>query len=76
MTPTPAIVKHGLLSLQVCVPADWTDAQIVEFANAAQPCGTTLGWSICRAGDPALGGDPERAACLEHDAHVHVMLDA
>ena len=63
--------------MQVCVPADWTDLQILEFAEAENPCGTTNGWFIRREGDERLRGTAERVPCEGgYVGHVHVMLDA
>ena len=73
----PAMVtKIGIFSMQVCVPAEWTDAQVVEFANRENGCGTDNGWYIRRDGDPSLRGDPERRQCSQRDEYVHIMLDA
>ena len=74
--PKPEIVRSSFLCLQVCVPTDWTDEQAITFAEAKNPCGTTNGWSIRRAGDPDLSDDPERNPCAEHKGFVHIMLDA
>ncbi len=76
-SPTLATVtKVGALDMQVCVPADWTDDQVTEFANASVLCGTTHGWQIRRQGEPALAGAAERVPCAHHRSHVHIMLDA
>ena len=78
MTEKPEVTKTSALSMQVCVPEEWTDDQVTAFANERNPAGTTLGWGIRRAGDPALGGDPERVSCSGADSrsgYVHVMLD-
>lgn len=77
MTTTDGVVlRVGALAMQVCVPADWTDEQIREFAERANPSGTTGGWYIRREGDPALRGTPERAQCAQFEDRVHVVLDA
>lgn len=73
---TAEVTKRGMLDMQVCVPADWTDEQAVAFAERAYPCGTTNGWVIRREGDEALAGDPERRPCEKRAGHVHIMLDA
>ena len=73
---TATVIRHHLLNCQVCVPADWTDSQIVELAENSYPCGTSMGWQIRRAGDKLLAGAPERVGCESLPAHVHVMLDA
>lgn len=73
---TPALLRYGFMDLQVCVPADFTEAQVREFAESAAPCGTDQGWQIRRDGDPALNGDPERQPCGSRTGRVHVVLDA
>ena len=70
------VTKAGFLSMQVCVPAEWTDNQIKDFAYRDNPCGTSNGWIIRRTGDDALAGASERVTCLKLNDHVHVMLDA
>lgn len=70
------IIRQGALSVQVCVPKDWTDEQVVAFTEAEYPCGTEHGWSIRKEGSALLGGDPERRQCAEHQSNVHIVLDA
>ncbi len=72
----PAVVHKGGLDMQVCVPEDWIDEQVLAFANTRNPCGTEHGWHIRREGDEALRGDPERAVCRRDEGFVHLMLDA
>ena len=75
-TILPQVTKRGIFSVQVCIPAYYTDRQVKDFAELQYPCGTRNGWSIRRAGDPLLAGDAERVACEERAGCVHVMLDA
>ncbi len=70
------ITQIGLVDMQVCVPADWSDEQVLNWAEQELRCGTTYGWFIRRAGDAALAGDPERVQCDSRSDHVHIMLDA
>lgn len=70
------VTRRGGLDMQVCVPSDWRDSQVVEFAERENPCGTTNGWVIRREGDAALAGKPERVNCASRAGHVHIMLDA
>ena len=70
------VTRVGVFSMQVCVPKDWTDDQVREFAEQECPCGTEHGWHIRREGDELLRGRPERVPCEEREGHVHVMLDA
>lgn len=70
------VMQRGVLDMQVCVPADWTDEQVVAFAERENPCGTENGWFIRREGDPALVGCPERTPCESREGCVHIMLDA
>jgi len=69
------MTRYGGMDAQVCVPTEWTDAQIIEFAEQQYPSGTDGGWHIRREGNNALGGDPERNPCLQRPGHVHIMLD-
>lgn len=71
----PVITKNSLLSMQVCVPKEWTDAIVKEFADRENPSGLPNGWAIRREGDKALVGDPERRVCKSHAENVHIMLD-
>lgn len=72
----PMTVRRNPLSTQVCVPSEFSDEQVLEFAEAESPCGTSNGWCIRREGDDMLGGDPERNVCDERENCVHIMLDA
>lgn len=73
---TAEVTRTGPLDMQVCVPEDWADEQVKEFADRENPCGTEHGWFIRKAGDEALNGDPERQPCTGRYRHVHIMLDA
>lgn len=70
------VTRRGALSMQVCVPASWSDEQVREFAERENPCGTTNGWFIRRQGDKALAGADERVKCQGRQSFVHIMLDA
>ena len=34
------VMRTGLLDMQVCVPKEWTDEQVLNFAEKENPCGT------------------------------------
>lgn len=71
-----AVVTHiGMLDMQVCVPAEWTDKEVEEFANAANPAGGDLTWSMVPADSEFLAGDPVRNPCAERVDYVHIMLE-
>lgn len=70
------ITRLGPLDMQVCVLVCWTDAEIREFAERENPCGTEAGWQIRRTGDEALLGMPERNLCDERPGYVHITMDA
>lgn len=72
----PEVTHKGLLDMQVCVPVDWNDEQVVAFAEREFECGTTAGWGIRREGDELLQGAPERMPCAEREGFVHIVLDA
>lgn len=71
----PEITRRGLLDMQVCVPARFTDEQVEQFANDNNPTGIESQWSIRREGDPHLAGAAERVPCEQRAGCVHIMLD-
>ena len=68
------VTRTKALAMQVCVPADWTDERIVEFAEEENPCGTDYGWHVCELGAVELAGDADRVNCAQMPGHVHVVL--
>ena len=71
----PTVTIRGFFDMQVCVPKNWTDEQVLEFADAENPTGTERGWHIRREGSELLKGQPERRPCDERKDFVHIMLD-
>jgi len=71
----PAVSRYGMLDMQVCVPADWTDEQAREFAEREYPCGTSSGWSM-RTKETEGDGYPERTPCEDRPGFVHITFDA
>ena len=72
----PEVIRHSLLSLQVCVPSSWDDEAVRDFAEKERPCGTTNGWEIRRQGSKYLAGCDERVQCQDRPDFVHIVLDA
>lgn len=73
---TAAVMRSGAFDMQVCVPSDWTDEQVMDFAERENWCGTGGGWFIRKRGDDLLAGTNERVPCAERAGHVHIMLDS
>ncbi|GMV18630.1 MAG: hypothetical protein AMXMBFR56_68540 [Polyangiaceae bacterium] len=71
----PEVLGTALLSIQVCVPADWSDAQVITFAESQNPSGVSTGWQVRKTGEALLRGDPERNPCSERSGCVHITLD-
>jgi hypothetical protein len=71
---TAEVTRASIFDMQVCVPEDWTDEQAEAFANRDNPAGTTRGWKLREATDPAQAGAPIRVKCRARDGHVHIML--
>jgi len=71
-----SVTHRGLFDMQVCVPKEWDDYKVVEFAEKENPCGATNGWFIRKEGHDLLGGSPERVQCAQEVSNVHIMLDA
>jgi hypothetical protein len=67
----PEVVRFSLLNIQVCVPADYTDEQVEEFANRNHPTGIDSPWKITEQ----LGDDPTRNPCSEREGMVHIVLE-
>ena len=76
MDEKPVVTRMTVLSMQVCIPEDWNDEQIVAFAENENPCGTSAGWVIIRQGDKRLQGTDARVQCVERPTFVHVCLGA
>lgn len=72
----PKVTRRGAFDIQVCVPGNYTDDQVKDFADKDTPSGTESGWHIRREGDKALAGDAERVPCETRAGCVHVMMDA
>lgn len=77
------VSRRGFLDMQVCVPKEWSDDQVLDFAENENPCGTQNGWSIRRQGSEFLSGSDERVQCADervqcadHKDKCHIMLDA
>jgi len=70
------LIRSNILSVQVCVPKEWNDKQVLDFAEKEDSCGTANGWQIRRQGDKYLSGDDERVPCNVREDYVHIMLDA
>jgi len=75
MIPSPSITKTGVFDIQVCVPKDWTDQMVTEFANKQSPTGTANGWRVRKQSDYKLAEALERVDCSILIDHVHIMLD-
>ena len=71
----PTVTKYGLVAMQVCVPAEWTDEQVEEFANRDNPSGLAAGWHIRVADSLYQAGAPVRVTCAQNADNVHIMLE-
>jgi hypothetical protein len=76
MSDQAEVTRRGGIDMQVCVPEDWSDDQVLEYAERENPCGTQHGWQIRKEGDPALAGAPERNPCASQPGRMHITLDA
>lgn len=70
----PEVTTKGVFDMQVCVPEEWTDEQILEFAEKKFPTGIKAKWFI-RKLEEVLDGDLERQPCDDNKNYVHIMLD-
>lgn len=67
----PEIVRWSLLSLQVCVPEEYTDEAVTEFANKNQPTGLDHDWQIKTDYENPAN---IRVPCESRRGCVHVVL--
>jgi hypothetical protein len=72
--PNPTICRKKVLSMQLCVPKDWTESKILEFAENRVPCGIESGWYLCKKDDPVLDGAEDRVSCDDRSEYVHVVV--
>ena len=72
----PEVITRKGLGMRLCVPKDYTKKQIIAFAEAENPCGTTYGWHLQKDGDGPLMGDPARVPCGIRKNCVHVVVSA
>lgn len=70
-----SITKRCLVDMQVCVPKEWTNPQVTEYANTRNPTGISSQWKIRKQGHEALEGAPERMQCANDAGKVHIMLE-
>lgn len=75
MCNRPEVTIVGVFDMQVCVPKNFTNKQVIEFAESNNPSGTKNGWQIRKEGNPDLAGYSERTTCDEREGFVHIMLD-
>lgn len=73
--PTPQIAHYGFLDCQVCVPKEWTDAEVLEYVEKEFPSGTQNGWFIRGPGHELLNGAPYRVPCSDRSGCTHIMLE-
>jgi len=68
------IPRYGVLDMQICVPKEFTDEQVIEAAECHNASGTSNGWKICKEGSAWLDGCPERVQCEKYPENVHIKL--
>lgn len=70
----PQLIRTGIADMQVCVPAAWSDDEVVAFGESHNPCGIRPGWRV-RTNPELLAGCPVRNPCVDRENFVHVTLD-
>ena len=71
---SPQVIRNGLLNMQLCVPNEWDDNQIITFAQWQNPAGTTTGWCVTPEGHETLAGSPARVTCAQRKRFIHVLV--
>lgn len=65
-TQKPLLLEWGDDKIQVCVPYDWTEEQMIRFAKGMYPTAHENGWKVDRSN--------ERVPCAHRPEFVHVLL--
>jgi hypothetical protein len=65
----PVVTHYDLHRMQVCVPATWSNAQAIEFAESKWHSITDHHWTI------AANGELHDNTCDIQDGHVHLNLE-
>lgn len=63
----PEVLRVGFLQMQVCVPRDYSNEAVEQFANGHTPTGIDSKWTI-------RFETPVRARCEERTGCVHLVL--
>lgn len=61
----PEVLRHNFISMQLCVPKEWSEEEILRFAREQCP----VRWEIVTDGP-----DPTYVSCPEKSEHKHVVL--
>ena len=68
------VLRMNLCGLRVCVPREWSNDEITDFANTERPTGIKSCWVVAENGASVLGGDQARIRCADDREKVHVVL--
>jgi len=71
-----SVMMKGHISMEVCVPAEWSDEQVLEFAEKQNHCRTASGWTIRSECDRSISEAKDRVQCVTRKDYVHIMLDS
>lgn len=64
------VLQHNLDFMEVCVPENWTDLLVLDFAGKYSPCGSSKKRAIRKK------ETKEREPCLLNKGFVHIVLYA
>lgn len=67
----PTVLNQNVFSLQLCVPKDWSNDQILKWVETVNPCGTKAGWQIVN--EPDRKGNPARNPCADM---IYLVVEA
>lgn len=70
----PAVVRSSLLWMQVCVPKDWSEEQITNWANINSPTGISSQWELTTLGHALEHGYERCAQCDRFGSHHHMLM--
>lgn len=71
----PLIIDETTYALALCGSSEWTESEILAYAEEHRPAGTSRGWALVSEGDSRLGGSRQRTPCPDTGrVAVHVVV--
>lgn len=71
----PELIGSRLVSVQVCVPDNWSNDQVIDFVQRMPVSWEKEAWEVRKDGDVLLCGHPAKTPCKKKPGYIHMFLD-